>query len=118
MNNCCYCDRLTDRTEVILENDLCVFLQIQESVLIGSGLIIPRTHRETVFDLTSSEWSALYDIIHQAKTMLDQTYQPDGYNLGWNCGAIGGQHVFHAHIFTSSRAIKTNLMRAKEFVIG
>ena len=98
MNNCRFCDRLADQTETILENDLCVFLQKEESVLIGSGLIIPRAHRETVFDLTPSEWSALYDIIHQAKTLLDQKYQPDGYNLGWNCGATGGQHVFHAHL--------------------
>ena len=98
MKNCRFCDRLADQTETILENDLCVFLQKKESVLIGSGLIIPRAHRETVFDLTPSEWSALYDIIHQAKTLLDQTYQPDGYNLGWNCGATGGQHVFHAHL--------------------
>ena len=98
MNNCRFCDRLADQTETILENDLCVFLQKEESVLIDSGLIIPRAHRETVFDLTPSEWSALYDMIHQAKTLLDQTYQPDGYNLGWNCGATGGQHVFHAHL--------------------
>ena len=98
MKNCRFCDRLADQTETILENDLCVFLQKKESVLIGSGLIIPRAHRETVFDLTPSEWSALYDIIHQAKTLLDQTYQPDGYNLGWNCGTTGGQHVFHAHL--------------------
>ena len=98
MKNCRFCDRLADQTETILENDLCVFLQKEESVLIDSGLIIPRAHRETVFDLTPSEWSALYDMIHQAKTLLDQTYQPDGYNLGWNCGATGGQHVFHAHL--------------------
>ena len=98
MNNCRFCNRLADQTETILENDLCVFLQKEESVLIDSGLIIPRAHRETVFDLTPSEWSALYDLIHQAKTLLDQTYQPDGYNLGWNCGATGGQHVFHAHL--------------------
>jgi diadenosine tetraphosphate (Ap4A) HIT family hydrolase len=98
MNNCRFCDRLSDRTETILENDLCVFLQKAESVLIGSGMIIPRAHRETVFDLTSAEWNAVYDMIHQAKTLLDQTYQPDGYNLGWNCGAAGGQHVFHAHL--------------------
>jgi diadenosine tetraphosphate (Ap4A) HIT family hydrolase len=73
-------------------------LQKEESILIGSGLIIPRAHRETVFDLTPTEWNALHDMIHQAKNLLDQTYRPDGYNLGWNCGTVGGQHVFHAHL--------------------
>ncbi len=98
MNDCRFCDRVADRTENVIENDLCVFLQHEESVLIGSGLIIPRAHRETVFDLILAEWNALHDLIHQAKILLDQTYQPDGYNLGWNCGAVGGQHVFHAHL--------------------
>jgi diadenosine tetraphosphate (Ap4A) HIT family hydrolase len=30
--------------------------------------------------------------------MLDQKFRPDGYNLGWNCGIVGGQEVFHAHL--------------------
>jgi diadenosine tetraphosphate (Ap4A) HIT family hydrolase len=103
MNDCRFCDRITDQTQTILENDLCVFLQKEESILIGSGLIVPRAHRETVFDLTPAEWNALHDMIHQAKTLLDQTFHPDGYNLGWNCGTVGGQHVFHAHLHVIPR---------------
>ena len=98
MNNCPFCNHLIKRTEIVMENDLCVFLQREETVLTGSGLIIPRTHRETVFDLTPAEWSATYEIVHQIKILLDRTYQPDGYNLGWNCGEVGGQEVFHAHL--------------------
>ena len=98
MNDCPFCDHMIKRTEIVIENDLCVFLQREESVLIGSGMIIPRAHRETVFDLTSAEWHAIYEMLHQVKILLDQTYQPNGYNLGWNCGAVGGQHVFHAHM--------------------
>ncbi len=98
MNDCPFCEHLANRTEIVIENDLCVFLQREEPVLIGSGLIIPRVHRETVFDLTHAEWNAVYERIHKAKGLLDHTYHPDGYNLGWNCGAIGGQDVFHAHL--------------------
>lgn len=28
----------------------------------GSGLIVPRTHKETVFDLSPEEWSDTYDL--------------------------------------------------------
>lgn len=98
MNDCPFCDEQLDRTEITLENNLCVFLQREGTVLIGSGLIIPRAHRETVFDLTHAEWNAIYEMIHETKSLLDRTYQPDGYNLGWNCGVAGGQHVFHAHL--------------------
>ena len=59
MNDCRFCDRLADGTESVIENDLCVFLQKEESVLIGSGLIVPRVHRETVFDLTADRMECL-----------------------------------------------------------
>jgi len=40
---------------VVLENEHCQFLQEPQEVLIGSGIIIPKEHRETVFDLTEEE---------------------------------------------------------------
>lgn len=29
--------------------------------------------------------------------MLDEQYQPDGYNIGINCGEVAGQTIFHVH---------------------
>ncbi|MBI5352554.1 MAG: HIT family protein [Chloroflexi bacterium] len=98
MNDCKFCDPFVNPTEIVLENDLCIFLQHEETVLIGAGLIIPRAHHETVFDLTPGEWVATREMIHQVKSLLDETYHPDGYTVGWNCGEAGGQHVFHAHL--------------------
>lgn len=98
MNDCIFCNHLANPTEIVLANKFCVFLQREEPVLIGAGLIIPRIHRETVFDLTPEEWNATRDMIHTVKKLLDETYQPDGYTMGWNCGEAGGQHVFHAHL--------------------
>lgn len=39
----------------------------------------------------------------QVKQLLDEQYQPDGYNIGWNCGAVGGQHIAHAHLHIIQR---------------
>ncbi len=98
MIHCPFCNLQNIQNEIIIENELCLFLQREEIVLNGSGLIIPRTHRETIFDLTPAEWSATYEMIHHVKKLVDRDFQPDGYNLGWNCGAIGGQQAFHAHL--------------------
>lgn len=98
MKDCPFCNFLNHPDEVIIENDLCLFLQRKEAVLSGSGLIIPRAHRETIFDLTPDEWNATYEMIQHVKKLVDREFQPDGYNLGWNCGAVGGQEVFHAHL--------------------
>lgn len=78
-----------------------MFLQLEpheaNNRLIGAGVIVPKAHRETVFDLTKDEWDATYDLLHKVKTYLDEHFKPDGYNIGWNCNEVGGQHVFHAH---------------------
>lgn len=96
---CPFCNlELNTEQTILLENEHCLFTQIPQKVLAGSGLIVPREHRETVFDLTPDEWQATYDLLHQVKVLLDKQYHPDGYNVGWNVGAIGGQEIFHAHL--------------------
>jgi diadenosine tetraphosphate (Ap4A) HIT family hydrolase len=29
--------------------------------------------------------------------MLDADFAPDGYNVGWNVGVVGGQSLAHTH---------------------
>jgi histidine triad (HIT) family protein len=107
--NCIFCNpELEPRDNEILSNKHCRFLQLEEarkrgSILEGLGVIVPRHHRETAFDLTPEEWEATYTLLQQAKAYIDQLYQPDGYNLGWNCGETAGQHIMHAHLHVLPR---------------
>lgn len=103
MSDCPFCSDLIKPNEIAMENELCLFLQRNETVLVGSGLIIPRAHRETIFDLTPAEWYATYELLHQVKKNIDAKFQPHGYNLGWNSGEIAGQEVFHAHLHVIPR---------------
>jgi len=66
-------------------------------------MIIPKAHKATVFDLSPDEWEATKQLIDKVKQYLDTKYNPDGYNLGWNCGASAGQHIFHAHLHVCPR---------------
>jgi diadenosine tetraphosphate (Ap4A) HIT family hydrolase len=100
---CPFCPPALSVAQVVLENTHCLFLQQTEPVLEGSGLIIPRQHRETVFDLTEDEWQATFDLLQRARAWIENKYTPDGYNLGWNCGQVGGQEVFHAHLHVIPR---------------
>lgn len=96
---CPFCNFTGDAlAKVILENKYCVFMQYYNGIPEGSGLIIPKEHRETVFNLTPDEWKATYSLLHEAKRFIDEQLHPDGYNIGWNIGKIGGQEVFHAHL--------------------
>lgn len=100
--SCPFCPPIEPET-IVLENSHVLFLQQPEPVLIGSGLIIPRQHRETVFDLTSEEWASTFSLLQQVKALLEREYGPDGYNVGWNCGSVAGQKVFHAHLHVIPR---------------
>jgi diadenosine tetraphosphate (Ap4A) HIT family hydrolase len=98
----CYLEH-NERQLVVLENEHCQFLQEPQEVLIGSGIIIPKEHRETVFDLTEDEWTATFSLLKQVKELLEAEYEPQGYNIGWNSGSVAGQEVFHAHLHVIPR---------------
>lgn len=109
MKDCLFCyPELEPTQNVIMSNDFCMFLQLDEAKqegnqLEGAGVIVPRKHRETAFDLTLEEWDATYTLLQDVKRYLDEKYQPHGYNLGWNCGEVGGQHIFHSHFHVLPR---------------
>lgn len=109
MDTCVLCELTHISTQnVVLKNELCMFLQLDQAQekgvqLEGAGIIIPIAHRETVFELTQDEWGATYTLLQEAKNYLDVHYQPDGYNLGWNCNEVAGQHISHAHFHVLPR---------------
>ena len=37
------------------------------------------------------------------KKWMDDSFAPDGYNIGWNCGKTAGQEVLHAHMHVMPR---------------
>jgi diadenosine tetraphosphate (Ap4A) HIT family hydrolase len=101
---CPFCNPESDQEQyIVLQNEHCLFLQKPQPVLVGSGLIVPKSHRETVFDLIPEEWRATFDLLLEVKQMMDKEYRPQGYNVGWNCGHVGGQEIFHAHLHVIPR---------------
>ena len=99
MDSCVFCNYKNDEKGTILfENELCTCIERNDKVLIGSCMVIPKNHKVTVFDLDYDEWEATKQLLEKAKSYLDSKYNPDGYNIGWNSGAIAGQTVFHAHM--------------------
>ena len=61
-------------------------------------LIVPRRHAVTIWDLTDEEYAACFALVREARKILEPRHQPEGFNVGVNCGVFGGQSVMHAHI--------------------
>ena len=99
MENCIFCHfKDDDSGTTLFEDDFCACIEYDDKVLVGSCCIIPKAHKATVFDLSFEEWESTKLLIDKVKVYLDEKYCPNGYNVGWNCGAVGGQIVFHAHL--------------------
>ncbi|MDD4593046.1 MAG: HIT family protein [Parabacteroides sp.] len=91
----------TENKDKTFENEYCLgvpALKANPKTLIGSYVIIPKSHVESPFDLTVDEWLATKDMMCSIKQYIDSKYNPDGYNIGWNVGNIAGQEVEYAHM--------------------
>ena len=62
-------------------------------------LIVPRRHVATYFDLTDEERQSIHKLLEaQRETIEAEDSSVEGFNIGWNCGEVAGQTVFHAHV--------------------
>lgn len=94
--------------DLISENELCVFVRnrwgrTDSQILPGSGTIAPKAHRESPFELSAPEWEATRLLLLDVKAMIDEELRPEGYNIAWNVGRVGGQELAHAHLHVVPR---------------
>ena len=75
------------------------FFIIRDSFPVSPGhlLIISSDLKLDYFELSNEEKEALPQAIEQAKSLIELEHQPDGFNIGMNCGETAGQTVMHFH---------------------
>lgn len=75
------------------------FFIIEDAFPVSPGhlLIISNHVRADFFELTDEEKLQLPKAIENAKDIIRLKHNPDGFNIGMNCGAAAGQTVFHFH---------------------
>ena len=62
-------------------------------------LVIPKRHVETYFDLSEEERKGVHALLEsQRAKIMAEDEAVEGFNIGWNCGEVAGQTVFHAHV--------------------
>ena len=58
----------------------------------------PNNARTSLWEMTTDEYTDAFCLVRQVKDILQEKFQPQGFNVGVNCGEAAGQTVFHAHI--------------------
>ena len=84
------------------ENDVFFCLGSIDPLMPHSVIVVPRRHSETPFELNAAEWAGVGDVLALAREHL-APHRPDGFTIGWNVGAVGGQAVFHTHMHVIPR---------------
>jgi diadenosine tetraphosphate (Ap4A) HIT family hydrolase len=81
----------------VLETEHFYMLESMDPLMPVAGMIIPKQHTENPFEMSALEWADFGNALAAAKAHF-AVKAPDGFTLGWNVGAVGGQHVFHTHL--------------------
>lgn len=87
----------------VASNALAFALRDRFPVSPGHTLVIPRRVIATWFDATPEERVALFALVDEVKSVLDEELRPDGYNIGINAGEAAGQTVMHLHVHVIPR---------------
>lgn len=84
--------------EKILETEMSFAFYDGFPVNEGHALIIPKRHTANYFDLSLEEQKDCIDLLNRVKGIVQEKYNPDGFNVGININEAAGQTVSHVHI--------------------
>ncbi len=75
------------------------FYVIEDKYPVSPGhlLIVSKEDKPDYFSLNQIEKRELTDMIVKAREIIEENHNPEGFNIGMNCGEVAGQTVMHFH---------------------
>jgi diadenosine tetraphosphate (Ap4A) HIT family hydrolase len=95
---CIFCEYLENREKIVFENNLAFAIYDGFPVNKGHMLIMPKRHVSSYFELSEDEKNDISLLLEISKKHVDQLFNPDGYNVGFNEGIYAGQTIMHCHV--------------------
>lgn len=97
MEECFFCKSINNK-DFELENKYAVARLDDFPVNKGHLEIITKRHVKDWWETTEEERIAIFNLLDEAKKIIDNKYNPDGYNIGMNLGEKAGQSIMHLHV--------------------
>lgn len=69
----------------------------------GHALVIPRAHATDLMDISDEDLAATMSAARRLARRMDETLEPDGFNILNSCRPAAWQTVFHFHIHVVPR---------------
>ena len=97
MCKCFFC-KCIESKNFQLENNFAIARFDDFPVSKGHLEVIPKRHVEDWWGASDEEKKEIFNLIDEAKKMVDERFKPDGYNIGMNLGKEAGQSIMHLHV--------------------
>ena len=100
MKDCIFCKiiaRVIPGHIVYEDEHVLAFLDISQATE-GHTLIIPKIHRNDIFEMESSAMEQVFSVVPKIARALKETYGCSGINIVSNNGKSAGQTVLHYHV--------------------
>lgn len=97
MPDCPLCEALSGDALVVAAPEA-VALMDRYPLNPGHCLIVPRRHTPLFWDLSPEETATVFDVLAEARKLIEEKFAPDGYNIGVNVGDAAGQTIGHVHV--------------------
>ncbi|RSK26326.1 HIT family protein [Bacillus sp. HMF5848] len=100
MSECIFCKIVNGDipcAKVFENEDVVAFLDISQ-VTKGHTLVIPKVHKENVYELSEKEAESIFKVVPHIANAIHEQFQPVGLNVLNNNGEDAGQSVFHFHM--------------------
>ncbi|WP_243291454.1 HIT family protein [Bacillus sp. FJAT-47783] len=100
MSDCIFCKIVEGEipaAKVYEDEHVMAFMDIMQ-VTKGHTLVIPKVHKQDVFELTPELSRHLFEVVTKVAKSIKETFHPEGLNIVNNNGKEAGQTVFHYHM--------------------
>ncbi|MHC0036794.1 HIT family protein [Pseudoneobacillus sp. C159] len=100
MSDCVFCKIVSGDipcAKVFENDDVLAFLDLSQ-VTKGHTLVIPKVHKENLYELTPEIAAKLYEVVPAIARAIRTEFEPIGLNSINNNGEKAGQSVFHFHL--------------------
>jgi len=104
-DDCIFCSIVAGDipARVVAETDDALAFLDANPMARGHTLVIPKSHRERLADLSREESRAVFDLVHELAPAIEEAVAADAHTIGVNDGTDAGQEVPHAHVHVIPR---------------
>ena len=104
-SECVFCreaaGELGETSLVVHRGELAIVLLNKFPYASGHVMVAPIRHIPSLGELEPEEAVEIHELTVQGIAALGETYAPEGFNVGWNLGAVAGGSIaahLHEHI--------------------